>query len=76
VLQSVLFELVRGVVMSVISFRFSRYDLIQKPALTVLLARLRVGLGPMPFSYAAPWRRRISAGLSWAMLRSAARLAR
>jgi hypothetical protein len=51
VLQSVLLELVRGVVMSVISFRFSRYDLIQKLALTVLLPRLRVGLGPMPLSY-------------------------
>jgi hypothetical protein len=50
VLQSVLLELVRGVVVSVISFRFSRYDLIQKLALTVLLARLRVGLGPMPLS--------------------------
>src|SRR6476660_9295659 len=70
VLQCVLLELVRGVVVSVIAFRFRRYDLIQKLALTVLLARLRVGLGPMPFSYVARWRRWISAGRSWLMLRS------
>ena len=30
----------------------------------------------MPFSYVARWRRWISAGLSWVMLRSVARLAR
>jgi hypothetical protein len=45
VLQSVLFHLFRGVVVSVIPFGFSRHDLIKKLALTVLLARLRVSLG-------------------------------